>query len=255
MTRYAIISDIHGNCSALIAVLNRIAALEVDHIICLGDVVGYGPEPERCMDLVTTTCDLCVRGNHDRGIIDPETSIAFNEVAQYALDMSRDCLSSLHIQAIIDMPESIELEPGICCSHETPAAGDYSYIQDAKSAAIAFERSEYQIALVGHTHIPMLFAYDQQADHGSAISPGDIVAHLPRHNTPLELNPDQRYIANPGSVGQPRDCDPRASFAVLDTAQRTFTVHREEYDIAAAQRIFHNVGLPGILADRLAVGA
>jgi predicted phosphodiesterase len=254
MTRYALISDIHGNSSALIAVLNRIATLNVDRIICLGDVVGYGPEPERCMDLVTTTCDVCVRGNHDHGIIDPDISIAFNEVAQCALDMSRECLNSLHIQAIIDMPEFVELEPGILCTHETPSPGEHSYIQDAASAANAFQQSDCRIALVGHTHVPMLFSYDTTLND-STVSPSDIIAHLPRHHTPLELNPDLRYIANPGSVGQPRDCDPRACFGVLDSDEWTFTIHREEYDIAAAQRIFHSVGLPSILADRLAVGA
>ena len=256
MTRYAVISDIHGNLYAFQAVLARMTALEVDEVICLGDVVGYGPHPGECLDLAIKYCAHIVQGNHDEAAVDPVCADAFNGAAREAIYWTRDVLGPLHLNALNQLRTVQRLGPDdtILCVHDNPYPGPTDYVHDKQVAALAFRGVDASICLIGHTHVPMVFEAPDE-DPQSVLTAPELTAYIPSHEVRITLEPGRRYICNPGSVGQPRDCDPRASFAILDLADRSFTVVREEYDVAAAQAATQQAGLPTILADRLAIGA
>jgi predicted phosphodiesterase len=254
MTRLAVISDVHGNRFAFEAVLARMASLNVDSLVCLGDIVGYGPHPGECIDLVVKYCSHIVQGNHDLAVVDPYTADTFNGAARQAIFWTRDNLGPLHLNALLQLPltERIGPDDSILLIHDSPAALATNYVHDRQIAATAFAGVESDTTcLIGHTHVPMVF--ETASNEAVAVAPADVTAFIPSH--PVKLEPGHRYICNPGSVGQPRDCDPRASFGILDLEERTFEVLREEYDVAAAQAATQQAGLPTILADRLAVGA
>jgi predicted phosphodiesterase len=253
MSRYAIISDIHGNLQALETVLYAIADLDVHEVVCLGDIVGYGPAPDACIDLVTRCCSITVRGNHDEAVIDPVIASEFNGAAQEAIHWTRRVLGPLHLNALTRLKQFEYIGEEIMCVHDCPAPAPTDYVHDKVIASMAFIGVDRPICLLGHTHVPIVF--EAEAMNGRILKAVDLIAHLPRDGEPIQLSPEKRFICNPGSVGQPRDADPRASFAVLDMDEWTFTVHRREYDIASVQRDTLRVGLPVILADRLAIGA
>ena len=254
MNRFAIISDIHGNLHALQAVLARIDRLHVDGIICLGDIVGYGPYPDRCIDLVVRCCSLTVRGNHDDAVINPKRELEFNGYAREAVIWTRRVLGPLHFDALSRLKEIDHPHESVMCVHDCPVPGPTDYVHDARIAALAFAGVDRPICLIGHTHVPMVFEAPVVHERVT-LSADEVVAYGPRDRMSIPLDLNRRYICNPGSVGQPRDADPRASFAVLDLDRREFTVHREEYDIVAAQLATEKAGLPTILAQRLAIGA
>jgi predicted phosphodiesterase len=252
MKRYAIISDIHGNVHALRAVLARMAQLDVQEVICLGDIVGYGPSPNECLDLVVKFCSVSVRGNHDEAVIDLRCASQFNGAARLAIHWTHDVLGPLHRDALNRLKYVEHIDDCVTCVHDCPVPAPSDYVHDATMAAMAFSGMTTPICLLGHTHVPLVFETDITT---GPVSAGDVVTHITCDGVSIPLEPDRRYICNPGSVGQPRDADPRASFAVLDLNDRTFTVHREAYDIAAAQLETQEAGLPNILAERLAMGA
>lgn len=254
MDRLAIISDIHGNLHALQAVLARIATLDVAGIVCLGDVVGYGPHPERCLDLVVRHCSVIVQGNHDEAVVDPYVADQFNGAAREAIHWTVKTIGPLHLNALNRLPKVAHVGEGVMCVHDSPYPGPTDYVHDKQVAALAFRGVETNICLIGHTHVPMVFE-TPSLNPEDQLTALELVAYLPTHGVDIALETDRRYICNPGSVGQPRDCDPRASFAILDLNRRTFTVHRTEYDVAGAQRATQMAGLPTVLADRLALGA
>ncbi len=254
MHGYAVISDIHANLHALEAVLGRIHEMEIDQIICLGDVVGYGPHPDRCVDLVIRCCSTIVLGNHDEAVINPRREEEFNGPARQAIVWTRSVLGPLHMDAISRLRSVEYPQETVMCVHDSPVDAPTDYVHDPHIAALAFRGLLKPICLLGHTHVPMVFeAPGPDADHD--VTAADVVAYLTPDGVPIPLDPQRRYICNPGSVGQPRDADPRASFAVLDLENRAFTVHRQEYDIDAVQAATQEAGLPTVLADRLAIGA
>ncbi len=256
MSRYAVISDIHGNLFAFQAVIARLAALQIDEVICLGDIVGYGPHPGECLDLVVKYCSYVVQGNHDEAVVDPDCADAFNGAAREAIYWTRDVLGPLHLNALNQLRTTQAIEPAgsIVCIHDSPYPGPTNYVHDKQIAALAFRGVDANICLIGHTHVPLVFE-SLDSNPETVLTAPEIVAYIPSDGIGVKLDADRRYICNPGSVGQPRDCDPRSAFAVLDTDERTFTVHRVEYDIASAQAATQQAGLPTILADRLAIGA
>ncbi len=254
MKRFAIISDIHGNLHALQAVLTRLSEFELDQIICLGDIVGYGPFPERCLDLVVRHCAVTVQGNHDEAAVDPYVADQFNGAAREAIYWTRQKIGPLHLNALNKLPKTALIGADVLCVHNTPLDGPTDYVHDKQVAAVAFGGLDRNICLIGHTHVPMVFEAPTMNSQDHLTAP-ELIAYLPNDAEPIELLADRRYICNPGSVGQPRDCDPRASFAVLDLNDRTFTVHRQAYDVAGAQAATQRAGLPTILAERLALGA
>ncbi|MCH8164351.1 MAG: metallophosphoesterase family protein [Planctomycetes bacterium] len=255
MRRYAVISDIHGNLHALEAVLAEIARMGISKIICLGDVVGYGPFPDRCIDLVIKCCSTAIRGNHDDAVINPQLEEEFNGPAKVAIAWSRGVLGPLHLDALCRLREIEHPHESVMCVHDCPVTAATDYVYDTHIAAIAFGGVNTPICLLGHTHVPMVFEAPPSDDSKGQLTARDVVAYVTPDGEPIALAQNRRYICNPGSVGQPRDADPRASFAVLDLDQRTFTVHRRDYDIDAAQLATQQAGLPTVLADRLAIGA
>jgi diadenosine tetraphosphatase ApaH/serine/threonine PP2A family protein phosphatase len=252
MSRYGVISDVHGNLHALQAVLIRMGELDIDELICLGDIVGYGPFPGSCVDLVHKHCSIIIQGNHDEAVVDPFCASAFNGPAREAIHWTREQLGALHLDALNRLRATATVGERVQCIHASPVPGPNDYVHDKVAAAIAFGGMRRPICLLGHTHVPMIFEAPLADEPPEPI---DVVAYLPHDGMAHELLEDQRYICNPGSVGQPRDCDPRASFAILDTVAWTFTVYRQEYDVCAAQEATQRAGLPTVLAERLAVGA
>ena len=256
MDRFAVISDIHGNLHALEAVLAEIDRLMITEVVCLGDIVGYGPFPDKCVDLVIRCCSLIIRGNHEEAVINPEREIEFNGPAREAIMWTRGVLGPLHLDALCRLAETVHPHEDVMCIHDSPADGPMDYVHDTAAAADAFPAFTEPLCLVGHTHVPIVFDAPCVSADGDGQPPtGDILAYTPAPGVPMQLCPQRRYICNPGSVGQPRDADPRASFAVLDMNDRTFTVHRTMYDIDAAQIATLKAGLPSVLADRLTIGA
>ena len=259
MNRLAIISDIHGNMHALQAVLARIEELGVDQVVCLGDIVGYGPYPGECLEHVVRRCDVIIQGNHEEAAVNPECAASFNGAAREAIHWTRQNMSALHLAALRRLPRFAYVSDRVMCVHDSPVPGPTDYIHDKQVAALAFRGVDTSICLIGHTHVPMVFEAPT-LDPDDTLTAPELIAYLPGDGVQIELDLDRRYICNPGSVGQPRDCDPRASFGVLDLgaahdATAIFTVHRADYDVNSAQLASHRAGLPTILADRLAIGA
>ncbi len=253
MARFAFISDIHGNLQALEAVLASIDGKGVDATLCLGDVVGYGPSPGECLDLIARRDIFTVQGNHDLSIIDDVEAHRFNPTARLSLEFTRDRLTEAHREQIAAMPKIADLDDVTLC-HASPVddAGT-DYIHDQRNAALAYGGFDNHCLFVGHTHIPIAFGTPEVGY--APIEPRQVrVAFLPP-NLPLRLDPHYRYIINPGSVGQPRDGNPDASFGILDVDQRTFTVHRIPYAVEQTQDAILAAGLPNFLAHRLRLGA
>lgn len=259
MTRYAIISDIHGNLTAFHAVLSRIAEIGVERIICLGDIVGYGPRPGACLELVARHCHHVVRGNHEEALIDPRVAQGFNGAARAAIDWTRDRLSPAHRAWVSRLPTMQEAGPdgSVLCVHDCPIPGPTDYVHDRTVAALAFRGVDTPICLIGHTHVPVVFE-TSEIDPSAPLTASNLLELRTNDGAGVALEPNVRAICNPGSVGQPRDGDARASFATIDflpDGGHVFTVHRVMYDVSAARRETEAAGLPPILGERLAIGA
>lgn len=254
MSKYGIISDIHGNEHALKAVYEQLGKMKVDRILCLGDIVGYGPSPSQCMNLVLSYCDEVVKGNHDEAVLDPDLGRYFNSSALAALNWTRDKLEAQHLLAISHMKKRIRLDDSLLLVHDTPVLNDSAYIHELPHAIEAFYGLESGLCLHGHTHLPTVFCSHDKED-----GTNEVTLQMAVHAEPIILDSKNRYLLNPGSVGQPRDGNPLASFATLEynsaEEDAVFTVFRTEYDIKEAQAETHRVGLPAILADRLEIGA
>lgn len=253
MARFAFISDIHGNLQAFEAALDAIDRRGVDGILCLGDVVGYGPNPAECLDLVAERRIFTVQGNHDLSVIDNVEAHRFTPTARLSMEFTRDRLDDRHREQIAAMPKIADLDDATMC-HASPIEDAGSdYIHDQKIAALAYGGFTNHCLFVGHTHIPIAFGTPEVGY--APVEPRHVrVAFLP-HNLPMRLDPHYRYIINPGSVGQPRDGNPDASFGILDVEQRTFTVHRIPYAVEQTQQAILQAGLPNFLAHRLRLGA
>lgn len=255
MARYGIISDVHSNAHALMAVYGVLGAMDVDRILCLGDIVGYGPQPSRCLDLVLSYCDDVIRGNHDEAVLDPALAQYFNPAAATALEWTRQQLGPYHLHAISHMKTRVRLGDALLLVHDTPALHDSTYVNDVTAAIDAFAAMEEGICLHGHTHLPTIF----EGPGDETATAENIVLRIPQAADPIVLRPDRRYLCNPGSVGQPRDADPRAAFAILDyrspSEEAVFTLHRATYDIESVRNETELAGLPAVLSERLERGA
>jgi predicted phosphodiesterase len=242
--RVAILSDIHANREALEAVEARLDGLKVDRLFFLGDAVGYNADPGWCLERVKALAAFSVRGNHDKTVSDPANLDWFNEVAREALVWTRRQLDARGLELLAGLPRG-PLPAGerwLLC-HGTPADED-QYLTQAREAEKAFRflRDSFpkaEAAFFGHTHVPVIVA-----EKGRALPPPER----------FELRPGVRYLINPGSVGQPRDRVPLASFGVLDEGEGVFEHYRVPYPIEKTQAKILAAGLPRALADRLAGG-
>ena len=244
--RLAILSDIHGNLPAFEAVLADVDATSPDEVWCLGDVVGYGAEPNECTELTAQRCTVCLAGNHDLAVLDAIDISSFSpaaaEAAQWTQarldEPSRDFLAGLHAA-----DESRE----VALYHASPRDHVWEYVLWPEQAGECIQRQAKRIALIGHSHIALCFRAaddgDVDATEGAQVSAG----------TKLDVA-EGRWLLNPGSVGQPRDGDPRAAWLELDTDAWTATYHRVDYEIERAAESIAAAGLPEHLGKRLFVG-
>jgi predicted phosphodiesterase len=246
--RYLVLSDIHANLTALDAVLDVARGRGFDEVLVLGDLVGYGAEPNEVIARVQELQPTAViRGNHDKvaaGIDDPEE---FNAVARSAVTWTIAALTPEHRQWLAELPRGpLAVSDLVEICHGTPYDED-AYVFDELDALRALESASRRLCLYGHTHVAVAFA--RTADALNVLgATGDAAAAA------LTLEPGTRYLVNPGSVGQPRDGDPRAGCALVDTDGPRIELWRIPYQVAAAQRKIVEAGLPDVLAKRLAVG-
>ena len=245
--RYAILSDLHGNEPALRAVIQRLQILLPDRVVCLGDLVGYNPFPAFCVRFVFENCDFVLRGNHDKAVAQSGTCFEMNGIAASVIRWTRVALSTKHIEYLTQLPAGpILLSDGLLICHGTPMDED-RYLADINDVreSFAYIGENFRLArfcAVGHTHIPIVIGEGEKTVY-------------PKNGLVVKLEQGRRYLLNPGSVGQPRDGDFRASFGILDTEQREFIVYRVSYAVEQTQKRILEKGLHRFLAERLAIGA
>lgn len=240
--RTLVLSDIHANLVALEAVLA--AAGTWDRVWFLGDLVGYGPNPNECVERLRALEPLALSGNHDWAVLNKLDTEEFNDDARRAVDWTRRELTDENMDYLRGLPP-LHVVPPFTMAHASPRHPVWEYILDLQTALDNFDHFETPICLVGHSHIPALFLLDDTAVELNFYLLGDAET--------VDLS-QGRIILNPGSVGQPRDGDPRASFAILDDEAQTWTLHRVEYDIAETQRRMRAHKMPSRLIERLEFG-
>jgi diadenosine tetraphosphatase ApaH/serine/threonine PP2A family protein phosphatase len=241
-----VLTDIHANRQALAACLKAARARGVERLICLGDLVGYGADPEwtveTMMDLVEHGA-IVVRGNHDNAI--GSLSESMNAEAQAAIEWTRGRLSAAQRRFLADLPLTVVEDDRLYVHSEASSPQRWRYVQAAPDAARSMIATSAQITFCGHIHRPALYSMSVTAK---------MTSFVPVSNVPVQLLRGRQWLAVLGSVGQPRDGDPAAAFVTFDTETREITYCRAPYDVeAAAQRIRDN-GLPLWLAERLVVG-
>jgi predicted phosphodiesterase len=244
--RYLVISDIHSNWDALEAVLNR-ASGKYERVVCCGDLVGYGPEPNRVVDWVRGNAAFVIRGNHDKAAVGMENLDWFNPVARAAALWTMGELSPENKEYIRQLPKGPLAVDTFGIAHGSPLDED-EYLMRPEEAAQAFAYLDWDVTFFGHTHIQGGFSLVRRQIR--------LLSGPKRfsRSLALDLNPDDAYLINPGAVGQPRDGDPRAGFALYDPERRSVDYRREEYDIPSVQDKILRAGLPEFLAVRLGVG-
>jgi predicted phosphodiesterase len=241
--RCAILADIHSNLAALTAVLDDIEGKGgVDEVWCLGDIVGYGPEPGECIRLLQKYNPVCVAGNHDFGAAGKLELSYFNPAAAQVCQWTAEKLNPVDIRYLEDLPKTVQ-KGDFLLAHGSPMEPIQEYVMSTSVAEKNFSFFDSQFCLVGHTHVPMAFKKEDNSCTSIALSPGiGLVMH------------GHRMIINPGAVGQPRDGDPRASYAIYDSEGHMFRLYRVDYDIRATQDKMMQAGLPITLVTRLEVG-
>jgi predicted phosphodiesterase len=241
--RFLILSDIHGNWEALQAVLAD-CALEYDQAICCGDLVGYNPNPSEVVEWARNNCKCVIRGNHDKVIAGMEGIQWFNEIAQASVVWSRHQLSAVQLKWLQDLPMGPQHLEHFSIFHGAPFDED-QYILAPEAAAECFTCLDSPLSFFGHTHVQGGF-FLRWRNIGRL--PGAAAA---RRDATFEIIPDTVYMVNPGSVGQPRDGDPRAGYAIYDSELRTVTMRRTEYPIRLTYQRIKEAGLPDVLGLRL----
>ncbi|HUI31590.1 MAG TPA: metallophosphoesterase family protein [Candidatus Acidoferrales bacterium] len=227
--KFAVISDIHSNFEALVAVLREIGKKKVDEIICLGDIVGYGANPDEVVELVRNEVKYSVRGNHDDALFSDETFLALNSYAKSAITYTAEIVSDKNKEWLKELPNIQKLDD-IMMVHACPSAPQsWKYVFTQEDAEIELSSFQERICLIGHTHVPVIFKNSSGLGGAAKI----------------------RELINVGSVGQPRDGDNRASFGIIDTRNFTYANLRIEYNYRTAADKIMAAGLPSILGERL----
>jgi diadenosine tetraphosphatase ApaH/serine/threonine PP2A family protein phosphatase len=242
--RIAVVSDIHANLVALEAVLKH--AGEVDGVWCMGDSVGYGPQPAECVARLREVEALWVAGNHERAATGAMGVEEFNPTAAQAALWTRDQLSDAERAFLDALPETI-VEADFTLVHGTLRYPVWEYLDDEDTALAHLSLQHTRYSFVGHTHVPAVVIEQPDAPRGCEM-------RRLKDGEAADLTGEERLVLNPGSVGQPRDGDRRASYGELDTAAGTFTLRRVEYDITKTQGLMSDVGLPAWLIERLDIG-
>lgn len=245
--RYGVISDIHSNIEALEAVLLRLEQEQVEQYLFCGDLIGYGPDPQACVQRYQQLSQVKkvqgVAGNHDAIVLHPELQEYFHFEALQVLEWSVKVLSKESLRCVSFLPE-IAHGDGFTIVHGTPRDPLKEYFFNSLQYRALYEKWVGQILFVGHTHMP--FCMKGNAQTCKVFSAAE--------NTTIQLDPSQRYVINPGSVGRPRDNDVRAAFGVWDTQAKTFTFLRVPYDYQKTQRKMIEFGLPRTLIEGFVLG-
>jgi predicted phosphodiesterase len=245
--RYLVLTDIHANLEALDACLADARPRGFDKTLVLGDLVGYGGDPNTVVERIQALDPVAiVRGNHDKVACGLEQAEGFNAVAKSAAKWTLDVLKPAHREWLAALPEGpVDVDDVIQICHGSPFDED-AYIFDELDAVRALKVSNRPLCLFGHTHYPVTFELSSEGfdSMGSASAP----------QVQVQMKDGCKYLINPGSVGQPRDGDPRAAYAIVDTTQRRVELYRIRYAVDEAQSKVVKAGLPDVLAQRLAVG-
>jgi predicted phosphodiesterase len=241
--RIAIVSDIHGNRHAFEAVLDEIELSECGEMWCLGDLVGYGAEPDACVELARRHAAVCLAGNHDLGVLGDLPLEEFSRGAALAARWTRETIASGTRQYLSELAPQ-DLDEAVGLFHASPRDPIWEYVLSPLQAELCLDVQAHRICLIGHSHVALSFArHPGEPATGETRGPDE----------KLDLQ-DGEWLINPGSVGQPRDGDPRAAWLELDTDQWIAVYHRTDYDIAGAAAAIRTARLPDSLADRLAYG-
>lgn len=231
--KYAVISDIHSNLEALMKALTIIDEKNVDEIICLGDVVGYGANPNECVEIVRSRCSSIVLGNHDAAALDTSKAHDFNAIARKAVFWTAEHLTPASREFLSALPMT-EKKGDILFVHSSPVAPDaWDYIIDTDDASAAIHHFKEKICFIGHTHVPGIFSLRGRAK---------------------SVTPDDQYLVNVGSIGQPRDGNPMLAFGIFNSVSWEYELFRSEYDIQAAAEKIYAAKLPEELGNRLMYG-
>jgi len=244
--RVLVVSDIHANLAALEAVIADAATVGYDKVWCLGDTVGYGPEPDACVARLRSLDATVVVGNHDWAAIGRMDADEFNPEARRAVLWTQAHLSPLSLAWLKELPDQPQIEGDFTLTHGSPRDPVWEYILRPADAAENLTWFKTPFCLVGHTHVPVLFVW-HTAD-------GRIQRVVPTFGKVMPLESGTRAILNPGSVGQPRDNNPRSAYAILDTEQLTWLPRRVAYPIEVTQAHMRAAGLPERLINRLEFG-
>ena len=247
--RYLIIADMHGNWDALMAVLEDARQHGFEQVLVLGDLVGYGATPNQIVEEIGSLEEPyhAIRGNHDKVVAGIDDGLNFNPTALLAARWTSEEMTPSNLDFVRDLPQGpMHIEPDLMICHGSLLDED-EYLLAAVDAAESLYSVEAQVTFFGHTHIPSQFAYHRQENQMEvAVLEGDEVV--------LDLKANTQYMLNPGSVGQPRDRDPRAGYMIYDADAKRVVLRRLEYPIEQAQDRIRAAGLPDVLADRLSVG-
>jgi diadenosine tetraphosphatase ApaH/serine/threonine PP2A family protein phosphatase len=239
--RIAVLSDIHGNLEALAAVLADLEGAGASAIYSLGDIVGYGPSPAECIEVVRARAQVSLAGNHDAGVVGLTSLEDFNEFARWALEWTAGRPAPPQIEYLRALPY-VHRRSRIVLAHASPVEPElWHYIHGPADLGEPFAAFAEQCCFVGHSHRPGIYA----------LGPG---RGAERNVASATLQPGRRYLVNAGSVGQPRDRDPRACYALLDTAAHTVELRRVAYPVGRTQEAMREAGIPAFLVDRLAAG-
>ncbi|HVD37787.1 MAG TPA: metallophosphoesterase family protein [Solirubrobacterales bacterium] len=244
--RAAVLSDIHANRQALEAVLAAVDEAEVDQLWCLGDLVGYGADPDACVALARERFSLCLVGNHDLALLGALDVSTFSEAAAAAVAWSREQVSEETVEFLTTL-EPTASQNGVGLSHASPRDPVWEYVLSTDQAEAGLDAQEERVGLIGHSHIALFFMRAPVVRRGYAqgAQAGD--------GSEIEIA-EGEWLLNPGSVGQPRDGDSRAAWLELDTESWSARYHRVPYDIEGAAAAIRAAGLPDVLAERLEVG-
>jgi predicted phosphodiesterase len=241
--RVAIASDIHGNRHAFEAVINAAEADGAEELWCLGDLVGYGAEPDACVALADAHCTICLAGNHDLAVVDVLSLDDFSRGAALAAYWTREVISPQTREYLLSLSPTSQAE-GVGLFHASPRDPIWEYVLSALAAELCFDATDFRISLIGHSHVALSFHRPEGAPATGTTR---------REGTQVDLGSGE-WLVNPGSTGQPRDGDARAAWLVLDTSNWTASWRRAEYDIAGAQAAIRAANLPDSLAERLQYG-
>ncbi len=243
--RIAAITDIHANLPALEAVLGATEEAGVEELWCLGDVLGYGVEPDACVKLVRERCAICLVGNHDLAVLGALDIASFSEAAAVAVEWTRANVEESTLAYLRELEPQGERE-GVALFHASPRDPVWEYVLSGEQADAGMDASPQPVSMIGHSHVALFFnrpAAGAEETRGAQASDGALV----------DFSAGE-WLLNPGSVGQPRDGDPRAAWLELDTEEKTARFHRVAYDIERAATPIAKAGLPSRLGERLFTG-